>query len=115
MQIFTGFRCLEKETKLQGWGQTGEDQQRSIYFADATAETGQTLETVTSPANTLTASQSARPGTNIDETTTRSMDGVPQEVFQLEGSVNLGDTDINVHLEDKLQSLSEVKYKYQWK
>ena len=50
----------------------------------------------------MTVLQSSRPGTNSDETTTRSMEGVPQEVVILEGSVgSSGDTDITVYSVDE--------------
>ena len=56
----------------------------------------------------MTLLQSARPGTNTDETISQSMERVPQEVVDPEGSVgSSGDREINVYCEDKLRSLSE--------
>ena len=55
----------------------------------------------------MTLVQKARPGTKTDKTTTLSMERVPQEAVQPEGSVGSSDDkDISVYCEDKLRSLS---------
>ena len=52
--------------------------------------------------------QSPRPRTNTNETNSESMERVPQEVFNPDGSVGSSDDkDINVPCEDKPRSLSE--------
>ena len=48
------FRCLEKESKLQGWSKTEENQQLVILPPDAVAERIEIPETDTSPVKTMT-------------------------------------------------------------
>ena len=81
-----------------------------ISSRDTATETVQIPETDTSPVKTMAVLQSAFLGTNTDETTTRSMEGLPQEVVNPEGFVgSSGDTDLKVYCEDKLRSLGEVE------
>ena len=101
---FHKFSLLRKEINLKERSQTGGDQQLAV----SPTVTIQTPEIDTSPVNTMTVFQSARPGTNTNETTTQSMERVPQEVVNPRGSVgNNGNTDINLYCENKLQWLNE--------
>ena len=54
----------------------------------------------------MTVIQSSSPGKNTDETSNRGIEGVPQGVYNPEGSVgSRGDTDNNLYYDDKLRSL----------
>ena len=76
------------------------------------AETVQIPETDTSPVKTKMVLQSVHPGTNTNETTSPSMERVPEEVVNLEGSIgSSGDWDKNVYCEENLRSLSEDEIK----
>ena len=93
---------------MQEKSQTGKDQQLENPSPGTSAETGQIPESDTSPVKTMTVLQSARPRTNTDEPTSQSVERVPPEVVQPEGSFgSSGDTDVNIYCEDKFRSLSD--------
>ena len=74
----------------------------------SSAETVQTPETDTSLVKTMTVLQSTRPGTNIIENSSQSVERGSHEVCNREGSIrSSGGTDKNVYCEDNLRSLSE--------
>ena len=58
----------------------------AISPPDKIAETVPIPETVTSPVKTMTVLQSARPGADVDETTTESMEGATKELVNPVGS-----------------------------
>ena len=72
---------------MQERNHTGEGQQLVISPRDTASEMVHFPETDTLPIKTMTMLQSVRPGVNVDETTTQSMEGVTQETPNPAGSV----------------------------
>ena len=104
------FSLFRQRIQIARMESSGEDQKLVVFPPLTAAETVQIPEADTWPVKTMTVLQCARPRTNTNKTTTRSMKRVPQGVVTPEGPVgSSGDTDINVWSEHKLRSLSKDK------